>query len=259
MFYRVDYLFALIAAGFAAGALFSKSAERLPASRLARIFYFVFALLTVLRIATYVFSAVATPPHFVDVAGSLAGDLSNVAFGAAFGFAIRRKDARVFLTEPTLLDGFFLSLAFTYALAGVAKAFAMKPMTDFFTQSGYSVGFLKFIDIAEIFGGMALLLPWARVPVWFGLMIDMFGAVLTHVHNGDPLNDSSGAIILLIKLVAVAILFGLSQRERSPQPSVAQSILRTAAATVLCFCIAFGGSAALRHANPANSTAAPAN
>ncbi len=250
MFYRVDYLLTLIAAGFVLGALFGKSAERLPAPRLARIFYFAFALLAAIRIATYVFSAVANPPGFVGVVGALAGDLSNVAFGAAFGLALRRKDARGFLTDSALLDAFFLSLAFTYVLAGVAKAFAMKPMTEFFTQSGYSTGFLKFIDIAEIFGGMALLLPWARIPAWFGLMIDMFGAVLTHIHNGDPLNDSSGAIVLLIKLVAIAMLFGLSQRHREPQLRVAQSAYRTAAATALCLCIAFGGSVALRHSNP---------
>ncbi len=52
-------------------------------------------------------------------------------------------------------------------------------MTEFFTQSGYSVTFLRFIVIAEIFGGIGLLLPWAFIPALAGLTIDMFGAVLT--------------------------------------------------------------------------------
>ena len=38
-----------------------------------------------------------------------------------------------------------MGLAFTFALNGAGKALSMTSMTEFFTQSGYSVSFLKFI------------------------------------------------------------------------------------------------------------------
>jgi uncharacterized membrane protein YphA (DoxX/SURF4 family) len=248
MFYRVDYILALMAAGFLLGAIFSKKAERVPAHSLARTYYFVVASLMTLRILAFVWTTVASQAPFVNTAGSVTGDLSIITFGAAFGLALRRHDARVFLTDRSLLDAFLLALAFGFVLAGVAKTFAMTPMTEFFTQSAYSVPFLKFIIIAEIFGGLGLLLPWARIPAWMGLTVDMFGAVITHVHNGDPLNDSSGAIGMLIRLVAVAILVGLAQRQRNgEQPPLSRAVVMAVGATVVCLCIALGGAVALRH------------
>jgi uncharacterized membrane protein YphA (DoxX/SURF4 family) len=248
MFYRVDYILALMAAGFLLGAIFSKKAERVPAHRLARIYYFVVASLMTLRILAFVWTTVASQANFVNTAGSVIGDISIVMFGAVFGLALRRGDPRAFLTDRFILEAFLLALAFGFVLAGVAKTFAMTPMTEFFTQSAYSVPFLKFIIIAEIFGGLALLLPWAIIPAWIGLMIDMFGAVITHVHNGDPLNDSSGAIGMLIRLVAVAILFGLQPRERDvAQPPFSRALFVAIGAAVICLCIALGGAVALRH------------
>jgi hypothetical protein len=217
----------------------------------------VVALLAVLRVFPLVWTLVDTPPELMNLAGKLIGDLSIVMFGAAFGLALRRQDVRAFLTDPEMLGAFYLALAFTFASAGVGKAFSMTPMIDFFSQSGYSLGFLKFIIIAEIFGALGMLLPWARIPAWFGLTIDMFGAVLTHVHNGDPLNDSAGAIGLLIRLFALAVLFGLVARSREAQPRISSAVLRATVATVICFGIAFGGSVAVRQANPAITTAVP--
>jgi hypothetical protein len=63
--------------------------------------------------------------------------------------------------------------------------------------------------MAEIFGAIGLLLPWSLVPALIGLTVDMFGAVLTHIHNGDALNGSTGAIGLLIRLIAVGVLWTL--------------------------------------------------
>jgi uncharacterized membrane protein YphA (DoxX/SURF4 family) len=248
MFYRVDYILALMAAGFLLGALFSKKAENVSPHTLARAYYAAVASLMALRIAAYAWTTITTHAAFVGTVGSVIGDLSIVTFGAAFGLALRRHDARSFLTDRSLLDAFLLALAFGFVLAGVAKTFAIAPMTEFFTQSAYSVPFLKFIIIAEIFGGLALLLPWARIPAWTGLTIDMFGAVITHVHNGDPLNDSSGAIGMLIRLVAVAILFGLRPRERDvAQPPLSRALFVAIGAAVVCLCIALGGAVALRH------------
>jgi len=38
--------------------------------------------------------------------------------------------------------------------------------------------------------------------VTFGLTIDMVGAVYAHIRNGDPLNDSTGAIAALLAVSA---------------------------------------------------------
>lgn len=39
MFYRVDYMLAVLIAGFAVGALFSKATADVPSARLGRIYY----------------------------------------------------------------------------------------------------------------------------------------------------------------------------------------------------------------------------
>jgi hypothetical protein len=36
--------------------------------------------------------------------------------------------------------------------------------------------------------------------------VDTFAAVLTHVHNGDPWNDSTGPIAMVIRLQLVGFL-----------------------------------------------------
>jgi len=188
-----------------------------------------------------------SPQGFMTTVGGLAGDLLGLFFGILFGLAARRKDTRELLTDPSILGALCMALAFTFALAGVGKAFSMAPMTDFFTQSGYSVTFLKFIVIAEIFAGIGLLLPWAVVPALIGLTVDMFGAVLTHIHNGDPLNDSTGAIGALIRLFVVGVLWALSRRRGASSSSVRNSVLSVATVGVVCLLIAIGGSAAMHH------------
>lgn len=254
MFYRVDYILAVMAVGFIAGAILSRTAECIAADRLARIYYAVIVALLALRTIAFTWTIIASPAGVMSSISGGIGDLLGIMFGAAFGLALRRRDARAFLTAPSLLEAFYLALAVTFVLAGIGKAFSLAPMTEFFHQSGYSIAFLKFIVIAEIFGAVGLLLPRARVPAWFGLTIDMFGAVLTHIHNGDPLNDSTGAIGMLIRLVAVAVLFELQTREPKSLPTVSRASFRAAGATVLCLCIAIAGGAALRHQN----TSAPA-
>ena len=137
-----------------------------------------------------------------------------------------------------------MALAFTFAFAGIGKAFSMTPMTEFFTQSGYSVSFLKFIVMAEIFGAIGLLLPWAILPSLLGLSVDMLGAVLTHIHNGDPLNDSTGAIGMLIRLAVLGVLWDLSCRTSK---SIRNSLLGVGAVALICLLVAVGGASAMRH------------
>jgi len=251
MFYRVDYALAVIFIGFIVGALFSGPAANVPPSRLARGYYVVIMCLLVLRTGTFVGTMFMSHTNSWSTAGGFIGDLLGFLFGALFGLASRRKDSREFMTSSPVFGALCITLAFTFALAGIGKAFSLAPMTEFFVQSGYSVAFLKFIVIAEIFGGIGLLLPWAILPALIGLAVDMFGAVLTHIHNGDPLNDSTGAIVMLIRLIAVGVLLALRQRNGGVLPTVRSSVLRTTAATITCLLIAVGGSVAVRHLSSA--------
>ena len=247
MFYRVDYTMALLLGGFLIGLLFGRSTESITASSLGRRYYVTIATLLVLRTGLFICTMLMSPPSFLTAIGSIVGDISGLLFGVLFGLAARRKDARELLTSPSILGTLCMALAFSFVLAGIGKAFAMAPMTDFFTQSGYSVTFLKFIVIAETLAGIGLLLPWAVVPTLIGLTIDMFGAVLTHIHNGDPLNDSTGAIGALIRLFAIGVLWTLSRQRGASSPAVRNSILSTTTVAVVCLLIAIGGSAAMRH------------
>jgi uncharacterized membrane protein YphA (DoxX/SURF4 family) len=151
-----------------------------------------------------------------------------------------------------------VTLAFSFALAGIGKAFAMAPMTEFFSQSGYSVTFLKFIIIAEVLGAIGVLIPWTVMPALAGLAVDMFGALLTHVHNGDPINDSTGAIGSLISIVLLGGLFALRRKDGFRLPTIRGAFIRTAAVTLVCLFIAMIGSAALRHNGPPRKATSPA-
>ena len=250
MFYRVDYTLAVMFVGFIVGALFSGPTANVSPSRFERGYYGVVVCLLVLRTGAFTGTMLMTHASSWSAASGFIGDLLGFLFGALFGLASRRKDAREIMTSSPVSGALCVTLAFTFALAGIGKAFSVAAMTEFFVQSGYSVAFLKFIVIAEIFGGIGLLLPWAIVPALIGLAVDMFGAVLTHIHNGDPLNDSTGAIGMLIRLAAVGVLVGLRQRNGGTLPTVRGSVLRATAATIACFLIAVGGSVAVRHLSP---------
>jgi DoxX-like family len=248
MLYRVDYAMAVLLAGFLAGAVFGGKLRNLASSRLARGYYMIVAIVLVLRTVAFAIGMLGGGgAGFSSWTARLFGDVLSILFGALFGLAVRRRDARDFLTDSSIFAALTMTLAFTFCVASLGKAFSLIPMTEFFTQSGYSVGFLKFIVIAETFGGLGLLLPWAVVPALIGLTVDMFGAVLTHIHNGDPLNDSTGAIGLLIRLVAVGALWSLRQQTDESPAGLRKSLLVVGGGTLACLLIAAAGSVAVRH------------
>jgi len=246
LFYRVDYQLGVLIAGFIVGILFSRRTENADPHQVARLYYAVIATLLVLRTVAFFGSMLTHYQDFWNTAGGLAGDISSLLYGALFGLSARRKDARKLLTDPVILSALSMTLAFTFAIAGTAKAFSMTPMTEFFTQSGYSTTFLKFIVFAEVFGAIGLLLPWALAPALGGLTVDMFGAVVTHVRNGDPLNDSTGAIDLLIRLAVLGVLLILSSRRES-QRTIRGAVLAVSTIGLVCLLFAVGGSVAMRH------------
>lgn len=250
MFYRVDYLLAVQAGGLLAGFLLGGRTAELRSARLARTYYATVAALMVLRACAFTAGLLATNYQPWGYVSGAIGDVSAFIFGMLFGLAARRDDSRSLLTDDVVLEAMRIVLAFTFIFAALGKALTMSGMGEFFAQSGYSLAFLKFIILAEALGALGLLLPWAILPAMLGLSVDMFGAVLTHIHNGDPLNDSTGAIGLLIRLMALGILWALRPQGGRSRRTVRESVMAVAAATLACVLIAGSGSAVIRHFAP---------
>jgi uncharacterized membrane protein YphA (DoxX/SURF4 family) len=255
MFYRVDYMLAVQIAGIFLGFVFSKRTATIRPDRLASGYYVATSVVLLLRVGS-ILAGMFLGAHVLNLLGAAIGDIAGVLFGTLFGLVARRNDRREFLGHPSVLAALCFAVAFTFALAAIGKVFALENMTDFFTQSGYSVTFLKFVVSAEILGALGMLLPWAVWLALIGLSVDMFGAVITHVHNRDSLNDSTGAIALLIHLMVVGVLWTLRPRTGKRERTVKSAIAATGIAMVACLLVAVAGSVAMRHgAAPAASHA----
>jgi uncharacterized membrane protein YphA (DoxX/SURF4 family) len=248
MLFRVDYLLALIVAGAIAGALAADFFANIETSRLARAYYVLIAVRVTLGITLFVLTYVLPVPGPWSSLSKLFGDGTNFLLGALFGLVLRRSKPPEILLEPQVYSALCLSAGYSILIAGVGKAFSMQAMTDFFTQSGYSISFLKFIMVAEIIGGAALLIPWATLPAAIGISVDMMGAVITHVHNGDPLNDSTGAIAMLFRLAAIAVVWSLRPRSADPPRPIHGRLATVTICAALCLVAAIAGSSAMRHA-----------
>jgi len=246
MFYRVDYVFAVLGAGFLIGLFTGRWTLRFEAAQLARAYYgAVLTLLTLSSIRLTIFLMLGHGPAWAGVIS----DLSELLYGALFGIAVRRDDRRELLLDRAVISALAITIAVTFASAGLGKAFAMTPMHEFFAQSGYPDAFLRFIIVAEVLGALAMLIPCAVPAALAGLGIDMFGAVLTHIHNGDPLNDSTGAIAMLLHLGVFSVLWERSRMAATA--SLKGPLLRVAAAALICLLLAGAGGFLIRHRDQA--------
>jgi hypothetical protein len=210
MFYRVDYNVALVLAGAIAAALASRRLAALAPERLARGYLALTAAIVALRVGLFV-TLWSLGVHGVQPVAALVSDAGFALVGVIYGLAIIslvRGGFGDFLRAGQTRFALALSTAATFALAGIGKTFGLDDMLAFFAQSGYSKSFLFFILTIEVLGAMALLLPWRWVVVAAiaGLTVDMVGAIATHVHNGDPLDDSAGAVAALLRLAPLALL-----------------------------------------------------
>src|SRR5262249_33806702 len=113
MFYRVDYILAILAAGFLIGVLLSRALQQIPSPRLARFYYFFVVILLVVRAALFAASLLITGSSLLSHISGQVGDLSGLLFGALLGSAVRRSDARQLLTEPAIVDALRMTVAFT--------------------------------------------------------------------------------------------------------------------------------------------------
>lgn len=250
MIYRVDYLLAVIFAGMIAGALVGRWTSHIRPTRLARWYFIVIAVLVAMRIVAFVCGTVLGLGPAWSTISSVIGDAGNFLLGALFGLGLLRTEGREFLCDPAVYSALCLTSGLGFVMAGYAKALHMEGMIQFFTQSGYSTPFLKFIVAAEVFGGIGLLIPWTVLPAVAGLSIDMFGAVYTHIHNGDSIHDSTGAISALIRLGVIAVLWALRPRPGAPSASTRRRLAAVAIGAVICAGVAVAGSAMVRHLSP---------
>lgn len=253
MFYTVGYVLIVLSAGATLGALLASPASRFGAAQLARTYYALIAVRVVLGSTFFICSYVAPVAGPWSSLNKVLGDATNFLLGALFGLAARRSKPLDVLLERDVYSALCLSAAYGILIAGVGKAFSRQAMADFFAQSGYPIAFLNFTMVAEILGGAALLIPWAVLPATLGITIDMLGAVFTHVHNGDPLNDSTGAIAMLIRLTAIVVVWILRPRASNASRSVRGRFIGAVVCAVFSIVAAAAGSRAMRRPSPSRT------
>lgn len=248
MFSGLPYLISVLLAGLLLGAILAPVTRAKSNLRLAREFYSVTALLLSISFSINVWMILGHPSNVFIVIAKICGSLLSACFAAIFGIATRRRESRPLLGQPQVLEAIRMTVALTFAIAGIGKAFNMDFMTQFFTQSGYPITFLKFIMLAEVLGAVGLLLPWTFVPALCGFAIDMFGAIITHIRNGDPPDDSTGAVSMLIRIAAITVLVIITPHGASSRINRRARAVIALCATVGCVAIAMAGSLLLRTA-----------
>ena len=106
---------------------------------------------------------------------------------------------------------FRLAMSFLFLWSGIVKL--LYPALDgrFFAFSGYGDGFLLFIALVEIAGGLGLLLKKTAGIAALLLIADMLGAVFTHFYNHfvrnapAPFANSLPALFILPFLIAIVV------------------------------------------------------
>jgi len=239
MFHRVVYVAACICLGLIFGTGLGGRLRSYRPKVIGDAFYRAIAALVVVSPLATLGSNVGHTAWYWTWATGIAGGFANICFGAVWGITARQRSLAV-VQQRAVTEALRMAVAFTFAIAAVGKALSFAAMTDFFTRSGYSISFLKFIMIAEALGAVGILIPWAFIPSLIGLTIDMCGAIGTHVRNGDPLNDSTGAISLLVKLATIGVLLAVA-----PAPRALNPILQHRAARLTTLCVVAGASIAI--------------
>jgi len=222
-------------------ALVARRAAPLEGPRLARGYLIAVAAFAALRVVLFIaqFAAgISWPPIAVFL---LAGDAGVVLLGGFYGLAAVEavRGGTGFTDAPDTRSALRLSVALGFALTTIGKTVSLDFMLDFFAQSHYSKGFLFVIMSVEVVGGVVILLPWrgAVIAATAALGVVMFGAIYTHLHNGEPFDYSRDAVVMLFRLAPIAVLYA-SRR-------------RAALGAALCCAAAVAGSALVRIAPPA--------
>ncbi len=126
---------------------------------------------------------------------------------------------RVFITSSDVLKGICLSVACAFMGTEIGKLTHDAEMRQFFLQSGYAAWFLYFVITGEILGSVGLLISRTLLAAASGLSVLMLGAILTHIHNGDPFSDSLEAVHLLILLTCIIVIRLLGKESLRSEPA----------------------------------------
>jgi uncharacterized membrane protein YphA (DoxX/SURF4 family) len=219
MFYRVDYILALALAGLVLGRIAGPWAARQRAARLIQIYLALYTSFLVVSACSAVSNLVAQVP--LPAVFVAYGDLSTVVLGTLIGLALaarsnpdRRATVHEVLRSPQLLQVLCATLAVSFSTAAVAKAVHLPEMTQFFTASGYAEGFLRLVICVEAFAGLALVVRRTAPAAVVALAIIMFGALVTHAHNADGIDDNAGAVSALLRLGVIAGLLAFQAPRR---------------------------------------------
>jgi uncharacterized membrane protein YphA (DoxX/SURF4 family) len=247
LFYRVDYLLAVTLVGFLIGLACSRRSAHLPPVRIARAYLGIVLALLGLHAAAITASVVQPHLDFWNVAVGVITNLRTLLFAALFGLALRRGDGRALLLDRATFSAICIATAFTFALSPIGKAFSMDWMINFFHHSGYSTAFLKCTMIIEVLGALALLIPSTVLPACIVLSIDMFGAIYTHIHNGDPIHDSTDAYRELLRLAAIAVLWTMHRWSARRDAPLRIPLLGVAAGAIGCLLLSIAGGVLMRH------------
>ena len=211
MFVRFDYFLALLVAGTIAGGSLARVGARFEPTRFARGYLAVVAAVTAIRAVAFVAAIVLGLTIVRAVGAGIWRDATTLLLGALYGLAavnVRRGGLTAFLSAPEVVFALRLTTGVAFVLVGFGDIFFIDGMMDFFARAGYTKQFLHFIMTIEVLGGVALLLPWRwlTLAATAGLTVDMFGAIYTHLHGGETIDECTQAIAMLLRLGTIAIL-----------------------------------------------------
>lgn len=145
----------------------------------------------------------------------IAGAGVGMAMAGALALARNRAHPRSDLPlSPKVGHGLALYAALAFLAFEVGKLAHDNQMREFFLASGYPVAFMYVVMAAEIAGALGLLHVRTRLAAAGGLAMLMFGAIGTHLRNGDPFADALDALRMLLTVLSIAGLSLLAARWR---------------------------------------------
>jgi hypothetical protein len=240
----------LIALGAASAAALAPRLRRADAARLARNYVTATSVLMAARIAAYI-AANAFGANAFRSASTGPYDLTNLLIGALYGLVLVHAlggGFGAFFRSPEVETALRIATGSAFVLAGLGGLlFLNASHVDYFLAVGYPTSFHFVIIFLEVLGGAALLVGWRwlTLVVAAGLAIDMFGALITNVRTGAPLDPA--AVVMLLRLAPLALI---TARGRWRVVSVAG---------IACALAAFAGSRALMHCATTQSRGIPAS
>ena len=103
-------------------------------------------------------------------------------------------------------------------MASIPDVLQAPEAVSIFQHLGYPVYLLPFIGVAKIVGALTVLVPSPRTLkewAYAGLVIDLTGALYSHLSVGDPLGTWMFAVIGLVLVGASYVLARLKRDERA--------------------------------------------